>query len=184
MVKVTYIPKGTRSQLWMGHADLANYTIQADLKASLQSQSSPMPDMGVIAQRYTLDMLGVNQELQVRTWPPQVRTHFSKTVPFKWNANSWYTVKFQAATEGSGEKARVAVRGKVWPRGEKEPAQWTIEAVDETPNLVGSPGLYGDATNAEIHIDNIRVTHNDTAQASVNKPADAAKISTVKAAPK
>jgi hypothetical protein len=33
--------------------------------------------------------------------------------------------------------------------------------VDETPNLVGSPGLYGDSTNAEIYIDNIRVTPND-----------------------
>jgi hypothetical protein len=184
MVKVTYIPKGTRSQMWMGHADLSNYTIQADLKAAPTSQGSPMPDMGVIAQRYTLDMLGVNQELQVRTWPPQVRTHFSKTVPFTWKANTWYTVKFQAATEGSGDKALVKVRGKVWPRGEKEPAQWTIEAVDETPNLVGSPGLYGDSTNAEIHIDNILVTQNETAQVSAAKAAAGPTINTVKAASK
>jgi hypothetical protein len=138
----------------------------------------------VIAQRYTLDMLGVNQELQVRTWPPQVRTHFNKTIPFKWNPNSWYTVKFQATTEGSDDKALVTVRGKVWPRGEKEPSQWTIEAVDETPNLVGSPGLYGDATNAEIHIDNIRVTHNDTQQVSATKAAAVPPDSTAKAASK
>jgi hypothetical protein len=160
MVKVTYIPKGTRSQMWMGNADLSDYTMQADLKGAIEGNQ--MPDMGVIAQRYTLDMLGVNQELQVRTWPPQVRTHFSKTVPFAWKPNIWYTVKLQAATlSADGNKQRVAVRGKVWPRGSKEPAEWTIEAVDETPNLVGSPGLYGDSTNAEIYIDNIRVTPND-----------------------
>jgi hypothetical protein len=92
-------------------------------------------------------------------WPPLIRTHFSKTIPFAWKPNLWYTVKLQAATLSSDGKApRVAVRGKVWPRGSKEPADWTIEAVDEAPNLVGSPGLYGDSTNAEIHIDNIRVT--------------------------
>jgi hypothetical protein len=97
-------------------------------------------------------------------WPPQVRTHFSKTVPFAWKPNVWYTVKLQAATLGSNEKeSRVAVRGKVWPRGSQEPASWTIEAVDETPNLVGSPGLYGDSTNAEIYVDNVRVTANDAA---------------------
>ncbi len=65
---------------------------------------------------------------------------------------------------GERRRARVLLRGKVWPRGEKEPASWTIEAVDETPNLVGSPGFYGDATNAEIYIDNVSVTPNDTAQ--------------------
>jgi outer membrane protein assembly factor BamB len=162
MVKVTYIPKGTRSQMWMGNADLSDYTIQADLKGAIEGNQ--MPDMGVIAQRYTLDMLGADQKLQVRMWPPQVRTHFSKTVPFAWKPNVWYTVKLQAATLGSNEKeSRVAVRGKVWPRGSQEPAGWTIEAVDETPNLVGSPGLYGDSTNAEIYVDNVRVTANDAA---------------------
>jgi hypothetical protein len=138
MVKVTYIPKGTRSQMWMGHADLHDYTMQADLKAAIQNNQ--IPDMGVIVQRYTLDMLGQSQALQIRSWPPQVRTHFSKTIPFDWKPNIWYAVKFQASTEPSGDRARVVLRGKVWPRAEREPSQWTIEAVDETPNLVGSPG--------------------------------------------
>ncbi len=31
MVKVTTIPKGTRSQSWMGPTDLHDYTIQADV---------------------------------------------------------------------------------------------------------------------------------------------------------
>ena len=35
-----------------------------------------------------------------------------------------------------------------------------FEAVDEAPNLVGSPGLFGNASDAEIFIDNILVTKN------------------------
>jgi outer membrane protein assembly factor BamB len=169
MVKVTYIPKGTRSQLWIGHPDLHDYTIQADLKGA--REDNQIPDMGVIAQRYTLDMMGQSQKLQIRSWPPQVATHLGKEVPFEWKPNVWYTVKFRANTQGSGDERRVLLQGKVWPRGEKEPAEWSIEAVDETPNLVGSPGFYGDATNAEIYIDNVRVTPNESAQVSAAKRA-------------
>ncbi|MEX2026230.1 MAG: PQQ-binding-like beta-propeller repeat protein, partial [Pirellulaceae bacterium] len=82
MVKVTTIPVGTRSQMWMGHPDLHDYTTQADLKASLGGNrstasigDSQLPDMGVIAQRYMIDMMGQSQQLQIRSWPPQVATH-------------------------------------------------------------------------------------------------------------
>jgi outer membrane protein assembly factor BamB len=173
MVKVTYIPKGTRSQMWMGHADLHDYTIQADLKGS--QEDNQLPDMGVIAQRYTLDMMGQSQKLQIRSWPPQVATHLGKEERFGWEPNVWYTVKFRASTQGSGDERRVLLQGKVWPRGESEPSKWSIEAVDETPNLVGSPGFYGDATNAEVYIDNVRVAANESAQASAAKPAAGAQ---------
>jgi hypothetical protein len=151
--------------------DLHDYTIQADLRAGIVDNK--MPDMGVIAQRYTLDMMGQSQQLQIRSWPPQVATHLGKTERFAWKPNIWYTVKFQASTESSGEEKRVVLRGKVWPRDEKEPARWSIEAVSETPNLVGSPGFYGDATFAEIFIDNVSVTPNETAQASASGPRNA-----------
>jgi hypothetical protein len=49
MVKVTTIPKGTRSQAWMGHTDFHDYTIEADMKGG--SINGKMPDMGLIAQR-------------------------------------------------------------------------------------------------------------------------------------
>lgn len=153
MVKVTYIPKGTRSQMWMGHTDTHDYTVQADLMAQ---KASKLPDMGVIAQRYTIDLMGENQEIEVRSWPPQIRTRFSERVPFEWKAGVWYRVKFQASTDNG----QAVLRGKVWPRDEQEPQKWTIEAVDEVPNLRGSPGLFGNSTNAEIYIDNVQVYAN------------------------
>jgi hypothetical protein len=50
------------------------------------------------------------------------------------------------------------LRGKVWPRGEPEPAAWTIEAVHEHGNLQGSPGFFGNSKDSEISIDNVSVT--------------------------
>ena len=36
----------------------------------------------------------------------------------------------------------------------------TIELVDPLPNEKGSPGLFGNATNAELYIDNVTVVPN------------------------
>ncbi len=178
LVKVTTIPKGTRSQGWIGPIDLHDYCVQADLRAAESGVGPPgdpatpatdsdadafgtaaalekarMPDMGLIAQRYTLDLMGAAQQLQLRSWPPQVATHFSKTIPFPWEAGRWYTMKFEARTRG----ADAVLRGKVWPRGEPEPEGWTIEAVHEAGNLQGSPGFFGNAKDSEIFIDNVSV---------------------------
>jgi hypothetical protein len=111
--------------------------------------------MGLIAQRYTLDMTN-KKELQIRSWTSRVELRFAKTIPFDWSPNTWYTMKFRAANENG----QAVLRGKVWKRGEAEPEAWTIEAADETPNTVGSPGLFGNASDAEFYIDNVEVIPN------------------------
>jgi len=193
LVKVTTIPKGTRSQGWIGPIGLHDYSIQADFRAQETGVEKPasdtppsapaataasdadafakkfgnpaalekarLPDMGLIAQRYTLDLMGASQQLQVRSWPPQVATHFSKTIPFAWEAGRWYTIKFEASTRpaSGGMPAAALLRGKVWPRGEAEPAGWTLDAVHEAGNLQGSPGFFGNSKDSEISIDNVSV---------------------------
>jgi len=79
-----------------------------------------------------------------------------KTMDFTWQADTWYTMKFRSETESG----KVTLRGKVWKRGEAEPAEWQIVATDEVPNLQGSPGLFGNATDAEYFVDNVAVTAN------------------------
>ena len=185
LVKVTTIPKGTRSQGWIGPIGLHDYVIRADVRAretGVEKPGSPasdaaksaatdadafakkfgnpaalekarMPDMGLVAQRYTLDLMGASQQLQLRSWPPQVATHFSKTIPFAWEAGRWYTMKLEARTQDGA----AVLRGKVWPRGEPEPAAWTIEGVHEAGNLQGSPGFFGNSKDSEIYIDNVSV---------------------------
>jgi outer membrane protein assembly factor BamB len=153
LVKISTIPKGTRSQAWMGFTDLHDYSVQADFYAT--EANGKLPSMGLIAQRYTLDMTN-KQELQIRSWTSRVDLRFAKTIPFPWSPNQWYTMKFQA----SNENGAAVLRGKVWKRGEKEPEAWSIEAADATPNTTGSPGLFGNASDAEFYIDNVKVFAN------------------------
>jgi outer membrane protein assembly factor BamB len=185
LVKVTTIPKGTRSQGWIGPIGLHDYSIRADFRAQETGVGKPgdpatpsgksadsdadafqkafgnpaalekarMPDMGLIAQRYTLDLMGAAQQLQLRSWPPQVATYFSKTIPFPWEAGRWYVMKLEARTSGQS----AILRGKVWPRGDPEPGAWTIEAAHEAGNLQGSPGFFGNSKDSEIYIDNVSV---------------------------
>jgi hypothetical protein len=149
MVKLTTIPKGTRSRCWFGPADLANSTIQADVRGAISE--GKMPDIGLIAQGYTIDLQGAAQKLQIRSWDAQLR--MASTVDFPWKPDTWYTIKLQATVvDGVAE-----LKGKVWPRDEAEPDDWSIEAADKSPNLSGSPGLFGNAKDAEIMIDNVKV---------------------------
>ena len=137
-----------RANTYLGAPDMAGYTIQADLLGTKKGRA--VPDMGLIAHRYTLDLMGYHQQVQIRTWAAELR--MAQTAPFAWETGVWYTMKMQVAIEG----AAAHIRGKVWPRTEPEPAAWTIQAVDPLPNLSGSPGLYG-YSPAAIYYDNLKV---------------------------
>lgn len=160
LVKVNTIPLGTRSQAWMGPPGLHDYTIQADVWADLKNNK--LPDIGLTAQRYTLDLVGVNQQFQIRSWVAQLEHRFAVTQPQTWKDHVWYTMKFRASVEDG----KAVLRGKVWERGQPEPAQWMISGTDAVPNLTGSPGLFGNASDAgELYYDNLSVTPNAGATA-------------------
>ncbi len=157
LTKITTIPKGARSRAWMGHSDLSNYTISADVRGARMSDQ--LPDIGLTAHGYVLDLMGESQQLQIRTWSAQLR--MASTVSFPWKEDTWYRMKFRAEIEGTGKDAVAVLSGKVWPRDEDEPKKWTVTARDESPNLNASPGLYGNAKVAELYLDNVEVTAND-----------------------
>jgi len=156
MMKITTIPKGTRSQGWMGHTDLDNYTTQADVLGA--TKDGKMPDIGVIAQRYRLEMLGASQELKLYSWIAHEEKFIKK--PFEWKPEVWYTIKLSASHAVKDGESVATLKGKIWPRDEKEPAEWTITWDDAPANEFGSPGLFGNAKDAEIFYDNIVVTPN------------------------
>ena len=58
------------------------------------------------------------------------------------------------------DKDTAHVMGKIWERDKPEPDDWTLQFVDHSPNLQGSPGLFGRSEDAEIFLDNISVTKN------------------------
>jgi outer membrane protein assembly factor BamB len=157
MTKITTIPKGARSQGWMGRPVYSNYTIQADIYAA--QRNSKQGDAGVIGQRYRMDLMGATQELKIISWISHEEKF--KTVPFEWKPNTWYTLKLQTGIEKHKDAPTLAVlSGKVWERGTEEPKEWTIQWKDEPGNVVGSPGLFGNAKDAEVFFDNIKVTAN------------------------
>jgi cytoskeleton protein RodZ len=64
---------------------------------------------------------------------------------------------------GLPEGTRVVLRAKAWPRGEAEPAAWTIEVPHAQGHTHGSPGLFGFApdTRYRVFIDNISVARTE-----------------------
>ena len=137
-----------RSNVYIGPATMKNYQIQVDLMGTRHKRK--LPDMGLIANRYTLDMQGRHQRLQIRSWASDLR--MAKTIDFAWETDVWYTMKMMV--EITDDKA--IIRGKVWRTGESEPAGWTITAEDPLPNREGSPGIYG-YSPADIYYDNLKV---------------------------
>ena len=141
---------GTRSFVWMGSPDLSNYTIQADVLLKKDEASGTISDVGLINGRYQLTIRGRNGKLRLDTWTTSdYRTHTD--VPFEPEPDVWYTMKLSVTPE----QDQAVAKGKIWRRGEAEPDDWTVEMVDHSPNLHGTPGLYGNCPDAEIYVDNI-----------------------------
>jgi outer membrane protein assembly factor BamB len=148
-----------RTRPFFGSPDHSNYTIEADVRTILRRRQ--MADVGIVAQRYELVLFGNHQRLELQPWQPE--TQRTVRAKYEWKPDTWYVMKLEVQTLDGG---KVRARGKVWPKGEQEPAAWTIERVDPIGNLKGSPGIYADAMNAsanggsEIYYDNIRVYPN------------------------
>jgi outer membrane protein assembly factor BamB len=140
-----------RSDVYLGPASLSNYTVEADLMGSVKGRRRP--DLGLINSGYTLDLMGAHQKVQLRSWSSDLRVE--KSVPFPWEPNVWYTMKFRVDQQGD----KALVRGKVWKKGDPEPQEWTITAEDPHPIRQGSPGIYGYSA-AELYYDNLKVTGN------------------------
>jgi outer membrane protein assembly factor BamB len=153
LAKITTIPKGTRSRCWFGQTDLHDYTIQADMRASLADNK--LPDMGLLAQGYKFSVEGQTKRLLLNSWDSHDH-RTAKELPFVLEPNVWYTLKLKAANV----EGKALVQAKVWKRDDQEPTAWTIEISDPAPNKQGSPGLFGNATNAEVFIDNVSVENN------------------------
>jgi outer membrane protein assembly factor BamB len=152
-------PLLARARAYMGMPNLTDYTVQADLLGT--RAGSDMPDMGLIANRYTLLLDGNKQQLKLVSWSALPRV--DETIQFEWKPDVWYRMKLAVAVEGN----KAVVRGKVWPRGQSEPGRWTIEFTDPTPNKEGSPALYGYSTGildtqpgSEVFFAKVSVTPN------------------------
>jgi hypothetical protein len=160
LVKLADNPATTRARTFIGPNDYQNYTVEADVRAI--DRRRQMGDPGLVAGRYQLTLYGNVQMLRIEPWQPETvqpwDANLTRTlqVPFAWKGNVWYRMKLRVENLDGG---RTRVQGKVWPKGEPEPAAWTIEKIDPLGSRQGAPGIYANAQN-EIFIDNIQVTSN------------------------
>lgn len=139
-------------QVHIGPATMSNYTVQADTK--LIEVKRKLSSVGLTCQRYNFILKGNNNRLSIQSWAPHLR--MEKNSVFKAKPEVWYTMKM-TVEEKDGQ---AIVKGKIWERGQEEPADWTLTATDPHPNSEGSPGLYlymlGDS-----YFDNVSVTLNE-----------------------
>ncbi|RIK67298.1 MAG: serine/threonine protein kinase [Planctomycetota bacterium] len=160
--------KGKPSPVWkmrayMGQPVPAGYTVQADMLGTV-ARKRFRPDMGIINARYELVALGQQRELELSRWRDEPAHALRKRVPFEFKPDTWYRAKLVVDVN----EGKALVRGRIWPRDEKEPEGWTIEFEDPCPNLAGSPGLfvYSNGTTdksdgPEVYFDNLMVTNNE-----------------------
>ncbi|MBI1913771.1 MAG: PQQ-binding-like beta-propeller repeat protein [Planctomycetes bacterium] len=150
-------PLFARAEAFFGMPDAKDYTIEADVLG--KKVGTVMPNAGVIANRYTLTLYGTSQQLRLISWEALPR--IDSSIAYQWKPDTWYRLKLTVSVNGD----KATVRGKVWPRGEKEPEKWTVEAQDPVPNREGAPGLFAHVgppggQGAEIFYDNVVVTPN------------------------
>jgi hypothetical protein len=144
---------GTRSFVWMGPIDLHDYTIQGDVL--LREEGGRVSDVGLINSRYQLTIRALSGKLRLDSWPPSdYRT--KAEAEFLPEPGQWYTLKLSVSAEAD----QAIARGKIWKRDSPEPPDWTVQMVDQSPNLQGTPGIYGNTPEAEVYLDNVRVTPN------------------------
>lgn len=124
------------------------YTIESDIYGT--QVDGKLPDMGVVANRYTLVLDGKKdptvgtRTVRLVSW--EARPRVNKVVSLDWKPETWYRVKLRV-----DQKEKTAqIRGKVWERGTPEPEAWTVEFEDPSPNREGAAAVYG-------YISNIRV---------------------------
>lgn len=149
LVKKADNPFLRRARVYMGPPTLSGTTVSADVLA--KERRRQLGNAGLVAQRYQLVLMGSHQRLEIHSW--QATPGRTTQMPFAWEPDAWYSMKFQVVEDEAG----VVARGKVWPRSEEEPGEWTIEWREELPHREGTPGIFADAVSAEVFFDNIVV---------------------------
>lgn len=152
-------PLVARANAFITTPDASDYTIEADVMGT--KVADQLPDIGIVNTRYTLQISGNKQELRILSWEAVPRV--DKTLGFSWKPDTWYTMKLKV--EVVADKANI--QGKIWPRGQPEPKEWSIEFVDPTPNREGAAAIYGyvfgiqdGKPGTEIFYDNVKLTPN------------------------
>ena len=155
-----------RANGYITATNATGYTIEADIMGTVVD--GKLPDMGVVANRYSLVLDGKKdpatgqRTLRLVSW--EARPRVNEVIPFDWKKDAWYRVRLAVDID---DKIAV-VRGKVWEKSLPEPEKWTVEFKDPSPNREGAAALYGYISNirssedpgSNIYYDNVKIAPN------------------------
>jgi outer membrane protein assembly factor BamB len=167
LTKLTNIDLYARARTYLGTSDMHDYTIQADVKVDSKQSAGrqQVPDVGVVNSRYALMLYGNHQRAELHAWQSALPYATHKTIDYKWEPGKWYRLKLRV----DQKDGKAVVLGKVWPREGQEPAEWTLQLEDPSPNTHGSPGLFGNSLVSPfpsfVYYDNILVADNKSENA-------------------
>ncbi|HMO87518.1 MAG TPA: hypothetical protein PKC18_21610, partial [Lacipirellulaceae bacterium] len=146
---------GTRSPMYMGPADMQNYTILADVR--LTEKDGRLPEViGLVNSGYTLGIRPGDRQLSIYSWASHDYRAASR-IDFEPRPDVWYRLKLRVEQRGGKAHAK----GKWWLRDQSEPEEWSLTLVDPAPQKSGSPGLFGNTQTAPFYVDNLSVVPND-----------------------
>ncbi len=159
-------PPIARALAYMTAPNATDYTVEVDLKGV--AVRGKLAEMGVCANRYllALDEKGGGQ-LRLTSWQalptPLPPGRIGVELAYNWKSDQWYRMKLRVE---QGEK-EATIQGKVWERGQPEPAKWMIDVKDPRPNREGAAALFGYVANtteteagSEIYYDNVLISPN------------------------
>jgi outer membrane protein assembly factor BamB len=141
-----------RGQVFIGHPDMKNYTIEADVMS--EGNKRKMSDIGLINQRYLVVLRGNAREIELSSNLERIK----ETKPFTMTPNEWHRLKVRVDTEKDGSGT---VRAKAWKKADPEPEAWTLEFKHKAAHQKGSPGFFSLTPQEQrAWIDNIEVKAN------------------------
>ena len=140
-----------RGIIYIGPPDLSNYTMQVDVMS--EKLKRKISDIGLINSGYTIDLMGTRQKIEIRSWMSEVR--MAKNVTFRWQPDTWYTIKF--SVDATGDKAMV--KAKVWKKSDRETNEWTLKVEEPLPIHKGAPGMHA-FSKTNVYFDNLKIINN------------------------
>ncbi len=153
-------PLVSRANAYITPPSSTGYTIESDVMGT--KVRDDLPDVGVVANRYTLMLAGNTQQLRLISWDALPRV--DKTISFPWKPGTWYRLKL---TVEVGADGKGVAKGKAWAKDDKEPENWNVEFADPIVNANGSAAIYGYAAGildnqpgCDIYYDRVTITPN------------------------
>lgn len=140
-----------RTMNFFGDPEMSDYTLSADVMTDGNRRIKST--VGLVNQRYLITLVGNQNILEVSSNHERVKS----SVDFPVTANTWYSLKTHVKSnpDGSGE-----VLAKAWPKGEAEPADWTIKVPVKNVHPKGSAGVFAFSPQSQkrVYLDNIKLS--------------------------